>query len=137
MRLTRIRQDETGSALVIALVVVLITLGLGFAALSSSDVQTHQTGVQLRGEAAFNLAESALDAQSRLLQLQWASTTANTAACTQASAPSSTCPGSTVTNAFNQTYAGKQFASPTWTTTVPERRATGPLIEGAPQGVRA
>src|SRR5947209_6085296 len=112
--------DESGSALVIALVVLIIALGLGFAALTTSDVQSHQTRTELGGEASFNLAESALDAQARLLQLTWPGTTASSTTCNQLSAAGTTCPGATVTNSFAQAYAGKEFGSPTptWSTQV-------------------
>ena len=49
--------DESGSALVAAILILLITLGLGMAILSQADVQTRQTGVQASGEATYNAAE--------------------------------------------------------------------------------
>jgi Tfp pilus assembly protein PilX len=107
----RIR-EEGGSALVAAVMIVLITLGLGMAVLSTADVQSHQTGNEVSGEAAFNLAEGALDAESDLLKQTWPSSA--TSACNQSSTPTSLCPGTSVTNSFSSTYAGNRFSNPQW-----------------------
>jgi Tfp pilus assembly protein PilX len=111
-------REESGSVLVIALVLMIAALGLGFAAVAATNVQTHQTGYETAGEAAFNLAESALDAQARLVQLNWPGTTASTTTCNQNSTASSTCPGTAVTNNFSSTYAGQEYSNPTWSTEV-------------------
>jgi Tfp pilus assembly protein PilX len=118
MRLKRRMRDESGSVLVTALILMIVAFGLGYAALAATDVQTHQTGYETAGEAAFNLAESALDAQARLLQLNWPGTTASTATCNQSSPSSSTCPGTAVTNSFSSTYAGHEYSNPTWSTQI-------------------
>lgn len=111
-------RDESGSVLVTALILMIVAFGLGYAALAATDVQTHQTGYETSGEAAFNLAESALDAQARLVQLNWPGTTATTVTCNQNSTSSSTCPGTAVTNSFSSTYAGQEYSNPTWSTEV-------------------
>jgi hypothetical protein len=105
-------REEAGSALVAGIIILFIILGFGLAALSTADVQSHQTGHEASGEAAFNLAEGALDAEADLLQQSWPS--AATTTCNQSSSASTYCPGSAVTNSFSTTYAGKWFTNPTW-----------------------
>lgn len=116
MSFRRAAHEESGSALIAGIIILFIILGLGMAALATSDVQTHQTGHETAGEAAFNLAESALDAEAYLLQQKWP--TSATSACNQSSTPSSLCPGTAVTNSFSSTYAGRLFANPAWSTQI-------------------
>jgi Tfp pilus assembly protein PilX len=113
MKLKRLPGDESGSALVTAIIIMFVILGLGMAVLSQADVQSHQTGVEAWGEATYNNAEAALDAQANLLQQSWP--TAATSACNQSSASSTFCPGTALTNSFNTTYTGKLFTNPQWT----------------------
>jgi Tfp pilus assembly protein PilX len=105
-------REESGSALVAGIIILFIILGFGLAVLSTADTQSHQTGKEASGEAAFNLAEGALDSEADLLQQSWPS--AATSTCDQSTAASTYCPGSAITNAFNTTYAGKWFTNPTW-----------------------
>ncbi|MBS1870851.1 MAG: hypothetical protein JSS99_14450 [Actinobacteria bacterium] len=113
MSLKQLPGDERGSALIAAIIIMFVILGLGMAVLSQADVQTHQTGVEASGEATFNNAEAALDAQANLLQRSWP--TAATSTCNQSSTASTFCPGTTLTNSFNTAYAGRLYASPQWT----------------------
>jgi len=113
MRLQKLARDETGSALVTAIIVMFVIFGLGIAVLSQADVQTHQTGVEAWGEATYNNAEGALDSTANLLQQSWP--TAATSTCNQSSSSSSFCPGAALTNNFNTAYAGKLFSNPQWT----------------------
>lgn len=113
MRLQKLPRDESGSALISAIVILVVILGLGMAVLMQADVQTRQTGVEASGEATYNNAESALDSEANLLQRSWP--TAATATCNQSSAPSSFCPGTALTNSFSTTYTGHLFANPQWT----------------------
>jgi Tfp pilus assembly protein PilX len=108
--------DESGSALVAAILILFIILGLGMAVLTQADVQTHQTGVEASGEATYNNAEGALEAQAQLLQQSWP--TGATSACNQSSAPSTSCPGTVLTNSFSTTYTGHLYANPQWTTRI-------------------
>jgi Tfp pilus assembly protein PilX len=116
MNATRRIREESGSALVAGIIILFIIMGFGAAALLTANVQSHQTGHEASGEAAFNLAEGALDAEANLLQQTWPS--AANAACNQSSTPSSTagsiCPGTAFTNSFSTTYAGHWFKNPTW-----------------------
>lgn len=113
MNLEKLPGDESGSALVAAIIILFVTLGLGMAVLTQADVQTRQTGVEASGEATYNNAEGALEAESHLLQRSWP--TAATAACNQSSTPSTYCPGTALTNSFNTTYTGNLYTNPQWT----------------------
>lgn len=113
MRLKQQPGDESGFALVSAIIILFVLLGLGMAVLSQADVQSHQTGVEASGEATYNNAEGALDSEANLLQQSWP--TAATSTCTQSSSASTFCPGSALTNSFSTTYTGHYFTSPQWT----------------------
>jgi Tfp pilus assembly protein PilX len=113
MRLKTLPGDESGSALVAAIIIMFVIFGLGLAVLSQADVQSHQTGVEARGEATYNNAEGALDATANLLQQAWP--TAATSACNQSSSSSTFCPGAALTNSFSTRYTGNLYDSPQWT----------------------
>jgi Tfp pilus assembly protein PilX len=110
--------EERGFALVTSIIVLAIVLTLGLVALQITDVQTHQTGNEVRGEAAFNMAESALDAEASQLQLSWPTAAPGYPACNQASTAGTGCPGTSLTSSFNSAYSGPQFANPVWSTQV-------------------
>jgi Tfp pilus assembly protein PilX len=112
MKRYRRLRDEGGSALVAGIIILFIIIGFGMAALSTADVQSHQTGHEASGEAAFNLAEGALDAEANLLQQSWPLSATST--CSQSSAASTFCPGSAFTNSFATTYAGHWYTNPQW-----------------------
>ncbi|MGN6188356.1 MAG: hypothetical protein ACTHOE_05620 [Conexibacter sp.] len=109
----KLPDNESGQALVAAIIIMFVIFGLGIAILSQADVQTHQTGVEASGEATYNNAEGALDATANLLQQSWP--TAATSTCNQTSTSSSFCPGAALTNSFSTTYTGHLYASPQWT----------------------
>jgi hypothetical protein len=111
-RITRLRA-ERGSVLVAGILVLAIISMLGMVALRTVSVQTHQTGVESAGERAFNLAESALNSESSLLESRWPATqVAAYPVCNQNSVPTSTCPAGSVTAGYNPSYVGAGFASP-------------------------
>ena len=118
MRCRASYSDERGFALVTGIIILGIILMLGFAVLKTTDVQTHQTGHEAAGEAAFNMAESALDAEAAQLQVTWPNAGPGYPACNQSSAPTTGCPGTTVTTSFNSTYSGPEFANPVWSVQV-------------------
>lgn len=111
-------REERGFALVTSIIVLAIVLTLGLAALQLTDVQTHQTGREVAGEAAFNMAESALDAEASQLQLLWPTAAPGYPACNQISTVGTGCPGTSLTSSFNSTYSGPEFTSPVWSTQV-------------------
>jgi Tfp pilus assembly protein PilX len=113
MSLRQKLHEETGSALIAAVIILVIILGLGGAVLFTANVETHQTGTEASGEAAFNVAEGALDAEADLLQQSWPSSP--TSACNQASTPGSFCPGTSLTDSLATPYAGHWFTGAQWT----------------------
>lgn len=126
MTTTRRHQAEDGFALVTAIIVLSIILLLGFVVLQTADVQTHQTGYEVAGEAAFNLAESALDAEAFQLEQAWPNTSAQAyPICNQTSAPGPGCPGTALTSSFNSTYAGVSYTGAIWTAQVVDDTGTG------------
>src|SRR5215211_2704840 len=101
----RLTEDQGGSALVTAVMLMLVMLVAGLSILSAIDTQTSSSTVERQRETAFNLAEGAMNAQMFALSRDWAgkgmaaNAAANTAAnpypawCTPAST-SSRCPSS-------------------------------------------
>ena len=59
--------DERGSVLVTAILLLAVMLSLGFAVMSSVDTQTRQSRVERERESTFNLAEASLSAQTFIL----------------------------------------------------------------------
>jgi type II secretory pathway pseudopilin PulG len=115
----RLRREH-GFALIPTLVVLVILMGLGAALLSTVDVQSHQTRVERAGEAAFNLAESALDNEVTQAVRIWPGSAGNAyPICTQGSAvqanPLPGCPGVALTANYTVADAGPDFATtPVW-----------------------
>ncbi len=67
----RLSQDETGSALITALLAAMVMLGLGFALLSIVDTQAKQSDVDRTRDHAFNLTESVLTSEAFVLGRSW------------------------------------------------------------------
>jgi Tfp pilus assembly protein PilX len=110
-------REEDGVALASALLIMLIISLLGAAVLQTVNVQTHQSGHEVAGEASFNLAESALDAEALQVQDTWPDSSGSAVyptSCTQGSTQIAHCPGPAFTSAFNSSYAGVSYGSPTW-----------------------
>jgi Tfp pilus assembly protein PilX len=118
--------EESGSALIAGILILLVITMLGFVAIQYADVQTHQTGRERAGEEAFNFAESTLDAEVSLLGTTWPSTLSTAyPVCNQASTASTTCPQGALSSGYNTTYAGSGFGSPTWSVQVVDDDVTG------------
>lgn len=111
------RNDERGFVLITAISVLMIVLLLGLALIATVNVQTHQTGVEKAGEAAFDLAESALDAEAHQVEVAWPGTaaTALPTACNQSTPDTVGCDGTALTAALSAQYAGPTYANATWT----------------------
>lgn len=126
MRRIRLAAEESGSALIAGIIVLMVVMMLGSVALQYANAQTHQTRNERAGEAAFNVAESALQAEGALLGSSWPSTSAAAwPVCTQSSTSSSTCPESAISEGFNQTYAGSVYQSPTWSVQLIDDNVSG------------
>lgn len=108
--------NEDGWVLVTSMAVLFIILTLGIVTLRNVDAQTHQSGRESAAEAAFNMAESALDAETLRLQTGWpTAATWWSGSCTnQTAAATASCPGPSLTSSFNATYAGSEYLNPTW-----------------------
>jgi Tfp pilus assembly protein PilX len=108
---------ERGSALVIAMMAMLIMMGLGFAALSLADGQEQDAARARIADSSFNLAEGVLDTQVYLLSHNWPGSvgTARPAICTQVAAVAG-CP--TPTQVRASFTSGDWSATATWTTKV-------------------
>jgi Tfp pilus assembly protein PilX len=119
MSYLRRTSEQSGQALVSAMIILAVITMLGFVAIQYAIVQNHQTGRERTGEAAFNFAESALDAEVSLLGKTWPHSSATAyPVCTQASTASSTCPAGSLAAGFTSSYAGSGFSSPTWSVQV-------------------
>jgi hypothetical protein len=104
----------------------MVIMLLGAVAIQYADAQSHQTGVERAGQAAFNLAESAQDAEVRLLWSSWPSTSATAwPVCTQSSTSSSSCPQAGIAGGYNTTYVGTIYKSPTWSVQVIDDNVSG------------
>ncbi|HWD76677.1 MAG TPA: pilus assembly PilX N-terminal domain-containing protein [Solirubrobacteraceae bacterium] len=68
--MTKLR-NEQGSALMMALMITIVALGIGTALLATSVAQQRAAGNQQSSETAYSLAEAALNAQVFELSQQW------------------------------------------------------------------
>lgn len=64
-------ESEDGFALVSAIVLLMVILGLGFGLLLFTDNQQHAARIEQSGESAFNVAEAALNAQVGQVSRLW------------------------------------------------------------------
>jgi Tfp pilus assembly protein PilX len=112
--MTRLRQDERGIVLVVAMLVIATTLALGLATFAFTQDQQRQSGNERVKESAFNLAESALNSATNYLSSNWPTSTSAYPTCTQTGGAG--CPdASTVSSGFSSTDYN---SAPTWTTNV-------------------
>jgi type II secretory pathway pseudopilin PulG len=90
----RRHRQEDGFALVAAVVLLTVIMGVGLGLLLFSDAQTRASGREQANEAAFNLAEAALNAQVGQLTRHWPKAGEYPTKCTSAEAASTTnvCP---------------------------------------------
>lgn len=124
------RSGEDGMALLVVMVLMGVMLTAGFAIASTVDTQTGASQAERVRDSAFNLAESALNAQIFALGRDWPGlgaarvppTTLPYGTCTQAST-STRCPD----NAYLSQGGSPDLTGATWETTV---RDNGPV--GAP-----
>lgn len=71
--IARLRHDDSGSTLVIALLSTVIMLALGLALLAIVDTQAGQSGIERTRDRAFNLSESVLSSEAFVLGRNWPS----------------------------------------------------------------
>ena len=100
--------DESGVALVVAIFVSVLMLGLSLALLSFTDRQVRLTGDERVRESSLNLAEAAMNAQANLLTSAWPETADKAfVPCTQGST-SVNCPNPArlMSGFTNKDYSG-------------------------------
>lgn len=123
--------SQSGSALVTALLVMMIMMTLGIAMLNLVDTQQHEGARERQREDAFQLSEAVLNAQIYQLSNRWPSCTLSTvcdatvpypSSCTQVST-SNDCPDKT---ALASVYNGVDSKGQTWTTQVRDDDAAKP-----------
>jgi Tfp pilus assembly protein PilX len=139
--------DEEGFALVTAIILVTVIMGLGLGLLLFTDSQQKASARQQANESAFNLAEAALNAQVGQLSRRWPSTQEigekeyptctpttststngcpNTASMSAAyPAAATSCPVGTATEAWGSPITNQ------WTTYVREDVGESPLFNSA------
>lgn len=116
----RLRLEQDGNVLVIAVTMVTLMLGLGATALSTVDTQTDVSKRDRQHESTFNLAEGVLNAQAFVLGRLGTGTQANPypETCTQAST-ASLCPrAEQVTRSFSALTQNDYNALTAWETRV-------------------
>jgi Tfp pilus assembly protein PilX len=119
----RIR-EESGFALVVTLMLLLVSLAFGIALVARADNQSSQSARERTREGSFTLAESALNAQALQLSRAWPGATATTSptSCTPTSS-NTVCP---LPSAVAGGYSSQDFSSgcrtapstPLWQTSV-------------------
>jgi Tfp pilus assembly protein PilX len=121
---TRLR-EETGFALIGALLILIILMGIGIALLSMSDNQQTQSGGQKVRESSYNLADAALNAAALQLGRNWPNA-GSTVACTPSNwstynyCPSAATDGTTAS--FAEAYRSQN--SPEYATACPGSPST-------------
>jgi hypothetical protein len=136
MNLTHL-EDQRGFAMVTAIVLMALMLGLGIAALGLTDSESGRTREQRVRESAFQLDEGVLYAQSLVLSNTWASAAAPyPASCTSGGAASDMCPSAAnLAGASGSNFSNvDQLASSSWVTKV---RDNGGALKGAYDPLRA
>jgi Tfp pilus assembly protein PilX len=118
-------REENGGTVVAAMLTGVIALGLGTAVLQQADSQSRQTGAERAREAAFQVAESALN--NGAMQVARTFPTSSAAAfstCTQSTSPSARCIGTALNTNFTSNDGGTPTggvdfpSSPTWSVRV-------------------
>jgi type II secretory pathway pseudopilin PulG len=102
------------------MIVLMIMLLLGLALFATVNAQTSQTRYERAGEAAFDLAESALQAEAYQLQVAWpsAASAALPTPCNQLAAQQVGCEGVGLMSRLPPSYAGPEYARATWSAQV-------------------
>lgn len=121
-------RSESGAALVVAILISALMLGMGMAILAFADGQVGRTGQERLSENALTLAEGALNAQANLLSASWPETADLAfAPCTQSST-SVKCPNP---SKLLQGYSGADFGNgASWSITIRDN-GTGAYYQDA------
>ena len=128
----RLADSERGSAIIMAIVLMTLMVGIGLAAYSFVDTQQVETTRERQRESSFNLAEAVLNSQSFTLSRRWAGSStayaATTPTCTQAAGVADQCPDPAQ---LSTAYNTPDFATgSSWKTTVYDD-SSGPFYDSA------
>lgn len=124
--------SESGAALVTALLVMMITLTLGLALMSTVDTQQRDSGRERQRESSFQLAEAVLNAQIFQLSTRWPACSGGTSCDASVPYPSACGPTSTSTDCPDGTeldgaYSAVDYRSGvSWTTQVRDNDVATP-----------
>jgi Tfp pilus assembly protein PilX len=135
--MTRCLRDERGTAMVIAIMVVLIMTALALGTFTFVEGQQRASADERVRDSSYNLSEAGLESAVAYLTVKWPTsaqpwgynaTLTSGGECTRTSASTDNCPDpSSVTTGFNDSVNQQDYAgTPTWTTTV--------LDNGSPAG---
>ncbi len=102
-------RNERGSALVVAMLVMMVMLMFGLAALSTSDGQSKASGTERVAESTFNLVDAVMKSELYVVAQSWpgSASTALPASCD----PSSTSSGCPVPATLSAQFSGPDYAS--------------------------
>jgi Tfp pilus assembly protein PilX len=123
--------EERGFAMVTAIVLMTLMLGLGIVALRMTDTNAHRTREQRVRESSLSLDEGVLSAQSLVLATKWANAqNPYPSSCTSGGAASDKCPNAaTLAGSSTSNFANAdQLNNSTWKTKV---RDNGGLLSNA------
>lgn len=110
-----VRRDERGFVLITAMIVLAVFMVLTVAMVTIVDVQTNQSGHERSGEAAFELASSALRTEAYQLQVAWPATSTQVLpSCNSTTAQQPGCEGTALTQELQSTTSGPDYAHATW-----------------------
>ena len=121
-------REESGFALIGALLILIILMGIGVALIARSDTQQNLSGGERVKESSFNLAEAALNAEALQLGRSWPAS--STTACDPTTSGTTYCPQAT---AISNGYTTRDYASacpgssttPLWKTQVNNNAPVG------------
>lgn len=129
--MNRLRSDESGIAVVIAVTILFMLMLLGLAVLNTVDGQQRAVQNQRLDESGYALSEASLEYQVARLTYAWPfdSAAAYPATCVSSGGASAGCPDPPTIAAG---YAGGAYTGSSWTTWVRDNSAGGQPPSGAP-----
>lgn len=107
-------RNEEGFAMVAAVVLLTVIMGLGLGLLLFSDTQQKAANREQASEAAFNVAEAALNAQIGQLSREWPTKTALPVSCTTSTSSETGCPGTVDLKLDPNTSSATCSGTDTW-----------------------
>ncbi len=120
---SRLAHEDSGSVLVAAVLVLMITLGLGVALAATVNTQVHAAKYERNRESSFTLTEASLNAQALQLGRQWPTRATPAPSSCDPSVNNAACPLSTaITNGYTandyNSSCPRAPSTPIWKTQV-------------------